>query len=255
MMLENPILSFIGGCHVAGYLVEETESFVNRLSERLGSFEVHRVPYASIGKLQRYVEPAHKTQSNYVFVQLGNFEFSASWKQILELTVGLPSGVASRLVSKLSPVPLPQSFVADSAPAQEADTLAATQVTLSARKWAADVTKVLVGSGLYLLTWVLMRRHRRQFRLVNQIVEQNPQTTFLFLSPFPSAATPHNILRQLGGLILQHRFKAHPNARWVNTHKVLNRQEVFLADGIHLNAAGHQVLADHLLAVCLSKAA
>ena len=248
MRENNPVLGFIGGCHVSGYLVEEHESFPNRLRAEFASPEVLQMPHVAIGRLHHLFSPALRTRSEYVFIQLGNYEFSASWQQILKRTVGLPPRVASCLGR--SPQPASGSAATRRpvpAPAAPARTAGGTRV--------ADVAKVALASLLYVLTWVLFRRYRQQFRLMNRVVQQNPQTTFVCLSPFPSAAGPHNLLRRLGGRILRHRFTAYPNLRWVDTHQVLGRQHAFLPDGIHLNAAGHRVLAEHLQTVCSCEAA
>ncbi|MBD2766486.1 SGNH/GDSL hydrolase family protein [Hymenobacter sp. BT664] len=113
-----------------------------------------------------------------------------------------------------------------------------------------DLIKVLVGSTLYVLTWVVLRKYRQQFNLINQLIQENPQTTFVCISPFPAVASTHNLLRRLGGLILKHRFDATPNLRWVDSHDILRRDYAFLPDGIHLNKEGHKALADDLYAVC-----
>ena len=239
MHTDTLVLGFIGGCHVSGYLVAEHESFVNRLRAGLGAAEILAAPHVAISHLPQHVLPTLRTRSTYVFIQLGNFEFSASWLQILKRTVGLPPGVGCPTPAAAPPVPGP----APTAP-----------ISPSATRRAADMAKVALGSLLYVFTWVLLRRYRQPFRLINRVVRQNPHTTFLCLSPFPSAATPHNLLRRLGGQILQHRLTAYPNLRWVDTHAVLSRQHHFFADGIHLNAAGHQVLAEHLQTLCLGDA-
>lgn len=248
MQIAPPVLGFIGGCHVSGHLVAEHESFVNRLQVEMGACEVISTPHVTISQLQRHILPALRTRSAYMFIQLGNFEFSASWLQIFKCTVGLPPGVARHLVRPFQPAPEPGTDWNNPGLEPTAPTNSSTT------RRTADVVKVALGSLLYVLTWVLLRRYRQQFRLINRVVRQNPHTTFVCLSPFPSAANPHNLLRRLGGQILQHRLTAYPNLRWVDTHQVLSRQDDFLTDGIHLNATGHRVLAEHLRIMCLCDA-
>ena len=240
MHTDTLVLGFIGGCHISGYLVAEHESFVNRLRAGLGAAEVLAAPHVAISDVPQYVLPTLCTRSTYVFIQLGNFEFSASWLQILKRTVGLPpvGGCLRRRPSRRGGGSGTGGGSYEPEPAAPSSP--------SATRRAADMVKVALGSVLYVLTWVLFRRYRQPFRLINRVVRQNPHTTFVCLSPFPSAAAPHNLLRRLGGQILQHRLTTYPNLRWVDTHQVLSRQHHFLADGLHLNAAGHRALAEHL---------
>ena len=243
MQTDTLVLGFIGGCHVSGYLVAEHESFVNRLRAGLGASEILAAPHVSISHLPQHVLPTLRIRLAYVFIQLGNFGFSASWLQILKRTVvGCPTPAAAP--------PVPGPGAGGDSPGSEP----AAPASPSATRRAADMAKVALGSLLYVLTWVLLCRYRQPFRLINRVVRQNPHTTFICLSPFPSAAAPHNLLRRLGGQILQHRLTAYPNLRWVDTHRVLSRQYHFLAGGIHLNATGHRVLAEHLRTLCLGDA-
>ena len=205
------------------------------------------MPYMKIDKIDDFFEPTHVTTSDFVFLQLGNFEFSASWRQILSTTVGLPRWVASGIEhwAGLPEVLVLQSVAGRRVAAAKLDSLAG---LAGAR--ASGLGKVAFGGYLYVLTWVLMRKHRQQFRLMNRVVRQNPQSTFICLTPFPCVAGPHNWLRRLGGLILRHRFDAHPNLRWVDSHRVLQLRSSLFEDGVHLNEKGHQLLAAHLQALC-----
>jgi len=252
---EKPVLGFIGGCHVAGYLVENTYSFVDHLSAFFTASQVVKVPYVRIGRLEEHVAPSHKTQSKYVFVQLGNFEFSANWMQILAMTVGVPAFAAAGWTKpSKAATPTPSCTSASPVAAAVAAASGGSWFSRAARR-GAEWSKVTIGGILYILTWVLMRKHRQQFHLLNRVIKQNPQSTFVCLSPFPCAAGTHNLLRRLGGRILKHRFDAHPNVRWVDTHRVLKGKRVFFADGIHLNEQGHKTLAVHLQEVCLRASA
>lgn len=253
--MEKLVLTFVGGCHVAGYLVGQSHSFVDHLNTFFAPQAVHRIPYTKIAKLDSVLEPARKIESKYVFIQLGNFEFSASWKQILTTTTGLPGWVSNlRLPSKSGAdveVQLPTG-IGTPAPAHPgANCISGLSY---ARRSIQELSKAGIGGSLYLLTWLVMRKHRRQFQLLNHLIEQNPGSTFVCMSPFPCQSRTHNRLRKLGGWIMGQRLLAQPNLRWVNTHDVLKSEQNLFVDGVHLNEQGHRTLAHHLQAVCLQAA-
>jgi hypothetical protein len=257
----HPILGFIGGCHVAGYLVEDAGSFVDHLKDLFRSSEVIKVPYATISKIDKHINPTRKLRSKYVFVQLGNFEFSASWRQIIATTVGGTPELPS-FISKYSKYSSRKQKTGSAAQASSAATAQRPSVGSKVAEVSAspllstsafsllDVTKAVVGSVLYFTTWVVLRKHRQQFNLMNQVVRQNPETTFVCISPLPVVAWPHNLLRRLGSFIFRQRLDASPNLQWLDSHRVLPREHALLADGIHLNEEGHRILAEHLYALC-----
>lgn len=249
--MDKSVLTFIGGCHVAGYLVEKSTSFVDHLNGFFAPQRVHRMAYAKIEDLTQLLEDSQTTEATVVFLQLGNFEFSASWKQILATTTGLPAwvpNVSAKSKGLRAQPPGPASMASTSSHYQAYYWLAGNPI--------AEAMKTAVGAGLYVFTWLVLRKHRRQFRALNQLIAQNPRTTFVCMSPFPSTAGTHNALRRLGGWIMQQRLQARSNLRWVDTHRVLhNKTGLFGADGIHLNEYGHRVLAQHLQTVCLAAAA
>jgi hypothetical protein len=216
----RPILGFIGGCHVAGYLVEDTGSFVDHLKDLFHSPEVIKVPYATISKIDKHINLTRKLRSNYVFVQLGNFEFSASWRQIIATTVGgtpeLPSFISkyskySSRKQKTGSAAQVNSAATAQRPAVSSEVSASPLLPTSALSFS-DVMKVVVGGILYFTTWVLLRKHRQRFNLMNQVVRQNPETTFVCIAPLPVVAWPHNLLRRLGSFIFRQRLDASPGS-------------------------------------------
>ena len=256
--MEKLVLTFVGGCHVAGYLVGKSASFVDHLSGFFAPQQVHRLPYTKIEHLTRLIKPAHTTEAAFVFLQLGNFEFSASWKQILSTTAGLPgwgesvlgkSKPAADQSAAPQPAATPESSAESGAPNRSRTGGAWGSVAVNP---VAEALKTTVGAGLYVVTWLLLRKHRQQFRALNQLIALNPQTTFVCMSPFPSTAGTHNLLRRLGGWIMRQRLHNRPNLRWVDTHRVLRDKQRLFADGTHLNESGHRVLAQHLQSVCLT---
>ena len=207
--------------------------------------------YAKIEHLAQLLGHSQTTEATVVFLQLGNFEFSASWKQILATTTGLPAWVpnGSAKSKGLRAHSLEPGRIASTSPRHQA-------YYGFPGKPVVEAMKMAVGTALYLFTWLVLRKYRLQFRALNQLIAQNPQTTFICMSPFPSTAGAHNALRRLGGWIMQQRLQARSNLRWVDTHRVLHdKKGLFSADGIHLNEYGHRVLAQHLRAVCLTAAA
>ena len=244
-------LTFVGGCHVAGYLVEHSASFVNHLEQRLAPCVVLMRPYAKIEKLAQLLDPLVKTKSDYVFLQLGNFEFSASWTQILKSTLG-------RVPPRTSLLARAQGAGSASGGSSLVQTSNVNPQSVSAQLIAGvdspqeelQSSKVLVGSLLYWVSWVLMRKYRKQFHYLNQLIRNNPQTIFVCMTPFPCLPATHNKLRRLGGRIMRHRLWGAANLRWVDTHEILDGQPGIFADGVHLNSEGHRLLADHLCTVC-----
>lgn len=241
--MNQPVLYFIGGCHVAGYLVEKSTSFVDHLNTFLAPKSIHRLPYTKIKNLTQLIRPAYKTEAAFMFLQLGNFEFSASWKQILVTTTGLPTWML-KSSGKMKPA------YAQQQPFTVSEELKADCNDESWYNPAIEVIKSTIGISLYVCTWLLLRKHRQQFQALNQFIAKNPQTIFICMSPFPSVAETHNLLRRLGGWIIKRRIHAQPNLRWVDTHQVLRDKGSLFADGTHLNEYGHQVLAQHLWMVC-----
>lgn len=235
--------------------MEESASFVDHLNGFFAPQLVHRLPYTKIEHLSRFIGLSHQTEAAFVFLQLGNFEFSASWRQILATTTGLPVWVPNG-PAKLKGIhaqSLPSAMHQVTGAMANASTGTNNESWYkSAVKLAAEVVKTTVGASLYISTWLLLRKHRQQFHALNKLITQNPQTTFVCMSPFPSMARTHNVLRRLGGWIMQQRLQTRSNLHWVDTHQVLKDKKNLFADSIHLNEYGHRVLSQHLREICLT---
>lgn len=252
--MDTVRLGFIGGCHIAGYLVENSTSFVEHLDHYFSPCEIQKRPYIKIEKLPKLIRPITTVWADVVFLQLGNFEFSASWKQILETTVGIPAllrpdisrrqqSAGSLSSASAGNCAVSTSSVSDSRTQQQAGL----EDSVSER---LNGMKVALGSLLYVVTWFLWPRYRQPLDALNQLIARSPQSTFVCMTPFPCLSRTHNVLRKVGGWIMKNRLTAQPNLQWVDTHELLGGKAGLFTDGVHLNAEGHKVLADHLWEVC-----
>lgn len=241
--MKKLVLGFIGGCHVAGYLAPPSSSFVDCLDQSLKPTQIHRLPYVKINRITKVIEPNQALESNFIVMQLGNFEFSASWKQIIETTVGLPSWLTPHLSKKIAKSAKTEAFATSENEITQTVGPASSQTTT--RRFM-EAIKLVIGSSLYLITWLFMRKHKQQFQLLNQVINENPQSTFVCLSPFPCASETHTKIRRLGGLIMRRRIQDRPNLHWVDTHDLLKSRSNLFVDGIHLNKKGHTILANYL---------
>ena len=253
--MDKVQLVAIGGCHVDGYLVEKGASFVDHLEQRFMPCLVHKETYVKVSKLGQLVSPVAQMQPDYVFMQLGNYEFTGSWGTMLEVTVGLPAWIksfvtrrpaaAEAAVGRGSAAARPVVMASEESRAQQL----AVSNDIGEPSWRR--TRRLVGSILYIITWVLLRKHRRQFQQFNQLIKDCPRTTFVCMTPFACLSGPHNLMRKVGGWIMKQRLAAYPNLRWVDTQPILAGKPELFADGVHLNADGHRVLAERLWQACM----
>lgn len=236
-------LVVIGGCHVVGYLVGQENGFVQHLARQMQASAVQALPHVGIKKVDTVAASLQHSRARFVVLQLGNFEFSASWKQLLQSTLGLPKFLRRSFKSETSEVAaseLTGISTEASGPAAAATVTPAVALSLS------DWIRVIVGGLLYVVSWLVFRKYQKQFTELNSLIEQHPRVTFVCLSPFPALATAHNRLRRLGGWLLRRRVTQTPNLHWVDTFDTLNREDLFL-DGIHLNQQGHRVLAEQII--------
>ncbi|GAC1375314.1 MAG: hypothetical protein NVS3B25_26340 [Hymenobacter sp.] len=77
-------------------------------------------------------------------------------------------------------------------------------------------------------------------------MRQHPETTFVFLAPFPCQPAADHEIRHFGGWLLRQRLATLPNRHWVDTHQLLPADPAVFADPWHLNEHGHDLLATRL---------
>ncbi len=102
------------------------------------------------------------------------------------------------------------------------------------------------------MLWLVSGKHRRSFQAINAFMHSHPDTTFIFISPFPCLLAADNSLRALGGWLLRRQLATLPNCYWLDSHQLLHQRRDLFVDQSHLNAYGHQALAYALAAILLS---
>lgn len=104
-------------------------------------------------------------------------------------------------------------------------------------------------SLLSALLWVFAKQFRRSLRALNTCMAQHPETTFIFLSPFPCRPAADNAMRDFGGWLLRHRLAALPNRYWLDSHQLLHPDRELFSDPWHLNDQAHTALAYSLAGI------
>ena len=222
----------IGGCHVVGYPLGISHAFPTLLCSLNDAEIVGQISNVQFLRLDEFLVRISESQPSHVVLQMGNFEFSASFyhllrqfKRVFGLTV------------------LPMSDSSSSSSSSHTNT-----VDVLPAKGAVDAFMRVMGLGVFTVgTWLLSGRHRRTFQVLNKFIAKNNNIDFYFLSPLPCLDPPANTLRRLGGWLLRRGIDKQSNYYWLDTHQVIPVDSHFFADPSHLSDAGHQALA-HLLA-------
>jgi hypothetical protein len=222
-------LVILGGCHVAGYLIDPAQAF----PALLGIEVVAQVATLQFIQLPKHLGAVKELRPSHVILQLGNYEFSASLRLLLKqyarvLGIRLRAAKAGR-DKAMYPV--------------QADA-----PVLQAPRYGRVAGLGLLISGL----WVGSALHRRAFRAVNTCMRQHPATQFIFLSPLPHLDPAVNALRRLGGWLLYRGLKRLANCHWLDSHQLLRREPALFMDQGHLNEQGHRLLAQGLTVAILS---
>jgi hypothetical protein len=181
--------------------------------------------------LPQHLEPLLAQQPSHLVMQVGNYEFSASWHRLLR---------QFRLKRWAKKPPEEQA-----------------SASLCYKRVASPSTylQVAVMSLLMTALWLFSPQHRRGFRVLKRCIEQHPTTAFIFLSPLPDLNPGDNFLRQLGGWLLRHRLPSRSNLHWIDSHSLLRADEQLFVDASHLNQRGHRVLSYGLAACVLRNTA
>ena len=217
-------ISVLGGCHVSGYPNNPAWAFPLLLRKYLPCELVAQVPHVQFVKLPEHLAALDALQPSHVVLQLGNYEFSASLRQLLR-----QFSPSARLLLKKSDVKvaLAQDFKR-------------TPHTVG----MAHYPRVAAVSLLTVVLWFCSPRHRRSRRILNAYILARPATKFVFLSPFPCLAPSDNAVRRFGGWVLRNRVANLHNCQWVNSHHLLPLGPQLFADPWHLNEEGHALLAN-----------
>jgi hypothetical protein len=244
--MDYPKIILLGGCHVAGYPVGQENAFSTKLSDLLDGEIVGQVARVRIIDLPQHLKLVEERKPTHVVLQLGNHEFSASVQLMLrQLTRALGRVPAPKKAgttqSTSSGSSSSSSSSSDSAPGQP---------LLPPGKFYR--LRVVGLSLLTLLLWLFGKQYRHSIKALNSCMALNPDTTFVFLSPFPCKPLADNDMRAFGGWLLRHRVAALPNRYWLDSHQVLHADRDLFTDPWHLNAQAHTALAYSLAGVFYS---
>jgi hypothetical protein len=222
----------LGGCHVVGYPIGNNEAFPTLLGDLLQGKIVRQVPYLKFTHLPEQLPLLTELRPSHVVLQLGNYEFTASLRGLLQ-QYGYRISASKKPISDAALVA--QQAAHESLPAR-----------------AIRYARVVLLGLLTVLLWLFSTQHRRSFRVLNAYIKTHPDIKFVFLSPFPCLQPADNAIRHLGSWLLRHRLVTQPNQHWVNSHQLLFPNKRLFVDGSHLNQCAHRVLAYGLAAAILS---
>jgi hypothetical protein len=197
------------------------------LAKLLDGEVIGQTAHARFVDLPQHLEPLLTQQPSHVVMQVGNYEFSASWYRLLRQL---------KLKQWAKRPPEEQSSAA-----------------LDYRRVASLGTYMQVTAMSLLMTalWLFSAPYRRSFRTLKRCMQQHPATTFIFLSPFPDLNPGDDLLRRFGGRLLRHRLSSRPNLYWVDSHQLLRTDAQLYVDASHLNSQGHRALSYGLAAFVL----
>jgi hypothetical protein len=212
----------IGGCHVAGYKVGEENSFVNVIAKATGFILSHRAPQYQIKKTTGIREKINSCQPDVVILQLGNHEFNASIQQILqkknaeedyENEYPLPGKKYSS--KKLFMLP-----------------------AVSEKR-----NRFLLRNLATPLIWAyLAYKNFNHLKNIRHIINENPGTRFVILSPIPCLNASDNYIRRKAASWFQWIFAGLPNVKFINLFKFITVDKRYFEDPAHLNKTGHRIL-------------
>ncbi|WP_345075174.1 hypothetical protein [Hymenobacter fastidiosus] len=211
-------------------------------------YTTEKVANLPFTQLHEFLDDQRKEEEAVVVFQLGNYEFSSDLPTALQHTVGLKRRKKSTPSVEAADKTVVAGATASQPSAGEASSMVAKKPSLAGvllyqLSWRL---RCVIVAGLYLLTWLGLKKHEAAFTLLNAACKTNPDTLFIFLSPFPTQGASDTLIRKLGGWIMKRRLHNHDNLLFVDTHVVLVGSQALFIDNSHLNAEGHQVLAEYL---------
>jgi hypothetical protein len=224
-------------------LVGQENAFSNKLSELLNGKIVGQVARVRVIDLPGHLKLIEEKQPTHVVLQLGNHEFSASMhlmkRQIIRALGRVPAARKAGATPSISTTSSSSSLPGQPPP----------------KPCRFLRLQVLGISVLATLLWLFGKQYRYSVKTLNACMKQHPDTTFVFLSPFPCQPEADNRVRNFGGWLLRQRVAALPNRYWLDSHQVLHPDRELFTDPWHLNAQAHTALAYCLAGILHSIAA
>lgn len=233
--MKQAKLLVLGGCHVDGYPVGAEWAFPTLLNQLVQGQIVGQFAHVRFVDLPQRLTMVDELRPTHVVLQLGNFEFTDSCRQLLRQGGLRLSSSKSKPTSKSTSASAAFSAEEYTPPSQW-------------RSWVRSAGM----ETLLLSLWLVRKTHRRNLRALRECMRQHPSVTFVFISPLPSLNPTLNRLRRLGNWLLQQSLPAQPNLHWLDSHQLLPPRKEFFVDSAHLSKQAHHTLAYGLAATLSS---
>jgi lysophospholipase L1-like esterase len=209
-------LAVVGGCHVAGWTLKPGElSFVDILQQNLPVVKIIKKSSFKLENIRLIEHLITHTHTNYILLQLGNNEFSVSYRTIFHLS---------------------SSFMQNE------------QTNKTDIPFAGDADSIIIKFIKYTLLpirWIYgINRNKEYLNTLCSIIKKYPDKNFIILSPFPMY--DQNYPRRKAGLFYKRLFAKLPNVEFIDSFRVVPSKKEYFNDKIHLNARGHQLLGDFI---------
>ena len=226
----------LGGCHVVGYPFGQAHAFPTLLCGLLDGELVGIVGNLQFVRLPDHLARFKDLQPSHVILQLGNYEFSASFYHVMrqfKRAFGLPVS---------PPSPSRGSSNNSSGSSHQTNSVDALPARNRMEHYARLTGLGSVTAGI----WLFSSKYRRVFQDINRYMAQCPDTQFIFLSPLPCLDPAANSLRRLGSRLLRRGLASQSNCQWLDTHQVIGTDQSFFTDSSHLSKVGHIALAQSI---------
>ncbi|HEX4877902.1 MAG TPA: hypothetical protein VFV31_14590 [Chitinophagaceae bacterium] len=215
----------IGGCHIAGYKVGEENSFINVMADTAGFDIIHKAANFEIKRNIEIREKINKHQPDTVLLQLGNYEFHASLKELFREKKNYTGSRVSGGSGQLSEL------------TNEADDRL--MLPMVKEKKAGFVIQNLVTPFIWkYLNW----KNKAHFSNIKSIIRENPGINFIILSPIPCYKISDNLIRNKAGKWYRKLFAAMPNVTYIDLFRYIAADKRYFEDPAHLNITGHRIL-------------
>jgi hypothetical protein len=211
----------IGGCHVAGYKVGPENSFINVLAKSSGFHCIHKAPQFQIKKSIEIREKINKHNPEIVILQLGNYEFQGSLKEIIKKKINAKTDLGA------------EHAINDNFSQQELKLPESRNI----KRWG------LLNNLFNPIVWsMLFRKNSVHLKNIQQIIRENPSTHFVVLSPMPCSKISDNIIRRKAGRWYKKLFAPLPNVSYIDLFRFIAVDKRYFIDPAHLNTTGHRIL-------------
>jgi hypothetical protein len=215
----------IGGCHLEGYPIGYTNSFIYKLSKTF-SEDVHVEANFPLSRISRIATLIQMHNPGVVVLQLGNYEFDASIQKTLQLWKK-KRNLRTKKIAKSSGNP---RLIKVSSKDNSSSGILNNRI-LSLLQW----------SWVPLVSAARINLAADHIRALKKITQQHPSIRFIILTPLPLAKATDNWVRKRAAVYYKAQFHSLQNVTVIDTHSTLMHPPIF-ADPSHLNKIGHALL-------------